>query len=118
MTDPSSPDRLNQLRHWRRVRPDADLSLGFVQDQFNRQVAKPFKQLAAITKVWQEFVPVELIRHTRLDGLNRGVLHVSVNSSSRLYQLDRLLRGGLQEQIIIAHKGPALRRVKLSVANF
>ena len=48
-------------------------------------------------------------------GISRGVLRVSVDTSSHLFQLDRLLRSGLQRQIINQHPGKALRRIQLRV---
>ena len=43
------------------------------------------------------------------------MLRVAVDSSARLYELDRLLRSGLQKQLISQSKGPAVRRVQLRV---
>ena len=68
-------------------------------------------------ELWTELLPDEIIEHTRLDSLARSVLTVSVDSSARLYELDRLLRSGLEKQLITAHKGPAFRRVKLIVGQ-
>jgi hypothetical protein len=51
-----------------------------------------------------------------LESLSRGVLRVGVDSSGHRYELDRLLRQGLEKQIITGHKGATLRRIKLHVA--
>ena len=107
-------ERLERVRR-SRVRPERDETLGFLVPAFQREVAKPHKQLAALTEVWAELVPVEVADRTRLDGLSRGVLAVAVDSSATLDTLDRLLRGGLKVAIIKAHAGPAIRRIKLSV---
>jgi len=117
--DDSDPNSryMNRLRKWR-TRPDRDVSLGFLRDQFKREVEKPYKQLCAIAAVWEELVPSELAVHTRLESLNRGVLRVSVSSSSVLYELDRSLREGLEQELICQYKGPAFRRIQLRVANF
>lgn len=101
----------------RRNRKDPDLSLGFLTGQFKREVQKPYEQLGKLTEIWGELVPPELAVHTRLEGLSRGVLRVSVDSSGRLYELDRLLRGGVLNELITRHKGKALRRVDLKVAG-
>ena len=84
---------------------------------FQRQIAKPFKQVQSLVALWERLVPAELLSHTRLEGLNHGVLRVAVDSSTYLYELDRLLRQGLQDQLITRHKGPAFRRVQLRVAE-
>jgi predicted nucleic acid-binding Zn ribbon protein len=111
----SNDDYLTRLRRWRN-RPDPDLSMGFLQKQFKQQIEKPFKQLGAIAMLWESLVPKVLAQHTKVDSLQRGVLQISVDSSARLYELDRLMRSGLEQRLIIGHKGPALRKVRLRVA--
>lgn len=103
---------LDALRGYR-VRPQRDDSLGFIVDQFQREVARPFKQLKAISGIWGELVPPELAQEARLESLQRGTLTVSVPSSAVLYELDRRLRDGLERELIVRHKGAAFRRVKL-----
>lgn len=87
----------------------------FLTGEFKKQIEKPYKQLHAMAKVWTEQVPIELARKTRLVAISRGVLQVMVDSSSTLYELDRLLRQGLQTQIIRQHTGPAVRKIQLRV---
>lgn len=106
--------RLKRLRQWR-TRPERDLSLKFLEDQFKRDIEKPYKQLGDLTTLWNKLVPEDLLEHTRLERLQRGVLHVGVDSSSHLYEMTHLLRGGLEQQLIQQHRGPALRRIKLHV---
>lgn len=101
----------------RRNRKDPDLSLGFMTEQFKHEVQKPYEQLGALAEIWQELVPTELAKHTRLMGLTRGVLRVAVDSSGRLYELDRLLRDGVFDELVTRHKGKALRRVELKVGD-
>lgn len=105
--------RLDQLRQHRN-RADPDLSLGFIQKQFRQDVERPHKQLAGLTELWAELVPPALLPHTRLIGLQRGVLRVAVDASPRLYELQALLRAGLEKQLIERHRA-TLRRVKLQV---
>lgn len=112
-------------RHARRLRQladqppkqEPDLSLGFLRETFKREVEKPMKQLVQLAALWERLVPPELADHTKLESLSRGVLRVAVDSSSRLYELDRLLREGLQHQLISEHKGPAVRRIQLRVSD-
>lgn len=117
MRPDASQHRLERLRGFRN-KPETDLSLGFLKDAFKREVERPYKQLAAITEVWARLVPEPLARHARLESLQRGVLRVAVSSSAHLYELDRLLRDGLQQRLIIEHRGPAIRKVQLHVAEF
>lgn len=115
---PADPHQshLDGLRKHRN-RKDPDLSLGFMRERFKREVQKPYEQLGELADVWTELVPKELASHTRLMSLNRGVLRVAVDSSGRLYELDRLLRSGVFDQIVTRHKGKAIRRVELKVAG-
>ncbi|MEX0654511.1 MAG: DUF721 domain-containing protein [Phycisphaeraceae bacterium] len=106
--------RLDRLRASRN-RPDPDLSLGFLQKQFQRDVARPHKQLAQLVELWAQLVPADLAQHTRLESLSRGVLRVAVDSSSHLYELDHLLRAGLERDLVRQHTGPAFRRIKLQL---
>ena len=107
---------LDRLRGWR-VRKERDQSLSFIADQFKDEVTKPYKQLKSIAVLWEELVPAEMLSSTRLDSLARGVLKVTVSSASVSYELDRLLRSGLQKQLIDRHKGPAFRRVRIRVGK-
>lgn len=117
MAIPHSPDHhLKNLREWRN-RKEADLSLHFLQNDFKHDIQKPYKQLCQMTEVWTRLVPAELLKQTRLESLSRGVLRVVVGSSSSLYELDRLLRQGLQKQIITEHKGPAVRKIQLRIGQ-
>lgn len=107
---------LDGLRRHRN-RKDPDLSLGFMREQFKREVQKPYEQLGELTTIWSDLVPQALAAHTKLQGLSRGVLRVSVDSSGRLYELDRLLRSGVFDELVSRHRGKAVRRVDLRVAG-
>lgn len=107
---------LDGLRR-QRNRKDPDLSLQFMREQFKREVQKPFEQLGNLSAIWSELMPGELAEHTKLLSLNRGVLRVNVDSSGRLYELDRLLRGGMFDALVTRHKGKAIKRVELRVGE-
>jgi hypothetical protein len=94
------------------------LTLRFLRQKFKDSVERPYKQLAAVAPLWCRLLPPELLQHTRLEGLSRGALRVAVDCSSRLYELDRLLRSGLEQQIVSTYRSPTLRRIVLRVAHF
>lgn len=109
-------EHLDRLRADRSL-PTRDLSLGFLTKQFKKDVAKPFKQLGDLTELWMQLLPSHLVERTRLVGLSRGVLHVEVDNPAAHFEIDRLLRGGLQKQLIEGHKGPAFRKVQVKVVG-
>ena len=114
-TDPVQ-EHLDRLRASRSL-PQRDLSLGFLAEQFKRDVAKPYKQLGDLAELWAELVPARLVERSRLVGLSRGVLHVEVDNPAAHFEIDRLLRGGVQKQLIQGHKGPAFRKVQIKLAG-
>jgi hypothetical protein len=113
--DPAQ-EHLERLRKSRSL-PNPDLSLGFLNEQFKRDVAKPFKQLGDLAELWRRLVPAQLVERSRLVGLSRGTLHVEVDNPAAHFEIDRLLRGGLQKQLIQGHKGPAIRKVSVKVVG-
>jgi hypothetical protein len=118
MPDPLPPSvRAANLKRFRtRKQYDADFS-AVLQDVFKREVEKPHKQLGAMVDLWEAMLPPDITRHTRLESLAKGTLRVVIDSSARLYELDRMLREGLQDRIITAFKGPAFRRIQLRVGE-
>ncbi len=113
--DPAN-EHLKRLRGWRN-RPEPDLSMDFLRQQFKKEIEKPHKQLAQAAELWQTLLPPALLEHTRLESLQRGILRVGVDSSSHLYELDGLLRQGLERQLITAHHAGPLRKVQLRLHN-
>ncbi len=106
-------EHLEKLQAWKQRR-EKDVTLSFLPGQFKREVEKPFKQLGDLVGLWEELVPRELAAQTKLEGVSRGVLNVRVSSSSHLYELDRLLRESVENELKRRHRGP-LVRVKLRV---
>jgi len=106
---------IDNLRRWRNR--DRDLSLRFLEKQVRTQYGRPARQLGQLVPHWEELLPDELLPHTRLESLSRGVLHVTVSDASKHYELDRLLRGGLMHELQQAAGGANLRRVKVQVGQ-
>ena len=121
-TLPVVKDSTHDDRRLRRVaeihrRPEADRSLSFLEIYFKREVEKPYRQVAAISEKWQATVPQHLLEHCRLTGISRGVLRVGVDTSAHLYELDRLLRSGLEKRLVESCRHGLVRRVQLRVEN-
>jgi len=116
MADRNVHGRLERVRDIRRQK-QPDHSLAFLKPYFQKQVAKPYKQMAGVTELWRQLVPPNLLAHTRLKGLTRNVLHVGVDSSAHLYDLDRLLRSGLEDRLRRNVTTRTLRRVQLKLVE-
>jgi predicted nucleic acid-binding Zn ribbon protein len=104
---------LGRLDRWK-GRKDPDRSLSFLVGQFKREVERPYKQVGKLVSLWEQLVPAELAAHTKLSGFSRGVLSVTVDSSARLYELDQLLRGGVEKELVKLSK-TTLTKVRLRV---
>lgn len=118
MSDPLPPNlRAANLKRFRaRKQQDFDFA-PVLQDVFKREIEKPHKQLGMMVELWEKLLPPELAAHTRLESLVKGTLRVVVDSSPRLYELDRLLRTGTQDKLITSFKGPAFRKIMLRVGD-
>ncbi len=109
---------MDRLREGRPVKRDRTTHLGaFLNEEFKRTCTKPYRKLGKLAEIWQEIVPGDLLEHTALVSFQRGILTVAVDSSSRLYQLDRLLAERLLAELRSRFKSTALRKVKTIVAT-
>ena len=116
MTDPSR-DRPVDPRHVWRERDERTAPLGDIYARFfDKRYARPHRQLGQLADVWRRLVPETLHARTALRSLHRGVLTVAVDDSATLYQLDRVLRGGVENEIKQQING-AVRRIKLEQAG-
>lgn len=110
--DQRRAEQIGRLSHWRHRRHRTS-DLSFVQAMFDKQIARPHKQVGQLAELWNQFVPTELVERTRLDRYSRQVLHVTVADSATSYRLDRALRAGLLAQIRREFAGN-LRSIKLT----
>ncbi|MBI1368999.1 MAG: DUF721 domain-containing protein [Planctomycetes bacterium] len=109
----AAEQHIARLRHWRH-RPERDLSLSFINEYVQKQIAKPAAQLGDLGSLWVELVPVHLLPRTQLAKFTRGVLHVTVPDAATNYELDRLLRSGLELTLKQKCK-TTLRKIRVSV---
>ena len=80
-------------------------------------VKEPDDVLASLRRVWVDRVPAELREHVRVEAVSRGALRIAVDSSCTLDRLARMLRGGLQRELVTAVDGCPVRRVRLHVCT-
>jgi hypothetical protein len=102
---------LQKLRDLR-ARPVRDTSIAGIVAQAATEATRAHRKLGEVIMVWEQCVPAELARETVIISIGRGVLHVAVSSSSVMYELDRMLRGGLTDTLRRTYRG-SLTRVKL-----
>ena len=74
-------------------------------------------RLGSFVDLWEGLVPGEVASHTRVVAVRGGIAHVTVDTSSTAYEIDRLLREGLEQQLRRAY-GKTLVRVKVTVGRF
>ena len=105
--------QIKQLQAWR-GRPPRDLSITAVMDAAVEQAAKSHKKLGELIELWRELLPEEITSRSVLTGFRSGVLQVKVDSSPTMFEVDRLLRGGVELEMRRRFRG-SLSRVKTRI---
>jgi hypothetical protein len=82
-----------------------------------RRLARRVKQLSQLAIIWDEVIPDRIRSHTALETFSRGVLTVMVDTASVRFQLQTLLRGGLERAIRERFSG-ALNKIRLTPGQF
>ncbi len=95
--------------------PAKDEGLAFVEKYFDKEIAKPHAELAAITEAWATCAPDYAKEEAQLTSFKRGVLEVKVPSAAIKYKLDMDLRTGLEQRLRSTHRGETLKKVKVSL---
>lgn len=114
MSSPTGAERhIENLRLWRNWKP-RDVTLRGAVELVDKKYARPHKQLGQIVGQWEQLIPPTLRRQTALASLTKGVLTVHVSDSAAMYELDRLMRSGVEQQIKSACK-TTLRKIRLQV---
>lgn len=113
VSTPSNDDgwvepRFAYRRQTQRTQSVGDVVGGFFKSRYET----PHKQLGRIAEQWQRLLPDEIVQHTALVGLRRGVLTVTVADSAVLFRLDRMLRESVLADLRSAANA-RINRVKL-----
>lgn len=77
-----------------------------------RDLQRTEKRMAGSGALWERVCPPELLDRTSVVGLQRGVLTIGVRDHSTRYILDRMLRSGLEADLI-RRSAVAISKVKL-----
>ena len=102
--------RLDMLQKTRAIRASGRVVADDIA-RIQRTVERTGKRLATMIDLWEQSIPAELASQTRISSVRAGVAHVVVGSSGVLFEIDRLLRGGLERALIEQASFP-LHRVK------
>jgi hypothetical protein len=113
---PEAADQIARLQE-QRVRPDPERAIGGLVSALAAEAKKAQRRLGSFVDLWEGLVPAEVASHTRVVGLRGGVAHVTVDTSSTAFEIDRRLREGLEQQLRRAY-GKTLIRVKVTVGQF
>jgi hypothetical protein len=105
--------RLQQTLDARR-RPERDLAIATVVGAFAQHARRVNDRLGDLVQLWEQLIPADLAARTRLVGLRASVLQVEADSAATLYDVDRLLRQGLEATLRQKYRG-TLTRIRLKV---
>lgn len=81
------------------------------------KLARRVKQMGNLGEIWDDVLPADYREHTALESFSRGTLTVMVDSASRRFHLQKLLAGGLQQDIQRRFKG-SLNRIRIVSGQF
>ena len=107
--------QIEQLRKHRQRR-DRDLSIAPLIGAMDGDARRTQRRLGALIDLWSQLVPGELEKHSRVVGVRGGVVAVQCDSSSTKYELDRLLRQGLEQELRKRYPS-TLTKIRLSLGD-
>lgn len=109
--------RLARIAPYRRRR-DFDPSIGAMLDSTKKQAKRDEKRFSSFSQAWEQLVPAEILACSRLSSTRGTTITIEVDSSPAKYELDRLLRTGLETSLRQLYNGPLTRiRTKLGAPD-
>lgn len=97
--------RLARLAPYR-GRREFDPTIDSILESTKKRARRDEKRLASFTEAWERLVPPEILASCRLVGARGSTITVEVDSSPAKYELDRLLRNGLEANLRRLYTGP------------
>ncbi len=77
-----------------------------------RQLERNHRRTRGFGAIWAELVPDELAEYSTIRSYQQGILTIAVRDAAARFELDRLLRTGLETEL--RARAPAtLRRIRL-----
>ncbi len=116
MTDPRLA-RLRRMAPYRRRR-ERDCTISDLVDSTRKAASRTQARAGAFVETWERLVPAPLSGACRLGQMRGGSITILVESSSVKYELDGLLRSGLEARLRQEYDGPLTRvRTRLVAAE-
>jgi hypothetical protein len=106
-------NRIQRLQAWRGRRGGESAIADFVS-RVAEDTRRAHRRLGNLADLWQQLLPPEIVQCTALTGMRGGVLHVAADSAAVAFQLDRLLRGGIESELRHGYGG-TLTRIRIRV---
>ena len=97
--------RLARIAPYRKRR-EFDPSIESILDTTRKKARRDEKRLASFTEAWEMLVPPDVLASCRLAGARGSTITIEVDSSPAKYELDRLLRNGLEANLRRLYTGP------------
>jgi len=104
MTDPRLK-RLARIAPYRKRR-DRDPSIGKMVEETLRKAHRDEKRIGSFAEAWEALVPRELLGSCTIGTVRGSKVTVEVDSSPAKFELDRLLRNGLEVELRRLYSGP------------
>ncbi|HNX26412.1 MAG TPA: DciA family protein [Phycisphaerae bacterium] len=81
------------------------------------QIGRRVKKLSELSVIWDELLPDIIREHTVLDDFNNGTLKVVVDSPAVRFELQTILRSGIERELKTRFGG-ALNKIKIVPGQF
>ena len=109
--------RLKRMAPYRRRR-ERECSISDLVESTRKNAARVQSRTGEFVEAWERLVPRELSVACRMGQFRGGSITILVNSSPAKYELDALLRSGLEARLRQEYNGPLTRvRTKLVAAG-
>jgi hypothetical protein len=101
-------NRIACLQAWRGRRGGESAIAEFVS-RVAEDMRRAHRRLGNLADLWHQLLPPEIVQCTALTGKRGGVLHVAADSAAVAFQLDRLLREGIESELRKRYGGTLVR---------
>ena len=98
------------------IRPERETSIAQLVESMADEADRTHRRLGKLLDLWAELVPAEVEPHSRVVAVRGGVGYVRCDSASTKYELDRLLRQGLELELRRRYPS-TLMKIRLSVGQ-